>query len=250
MTEVVNLLLARKDIDVNARDNYGNISLHNAARNGFTEVVKLLLNAGAKVNAQNNSNFDLTPLDFAIIENKAEVVKLLLKAGAKFSPKNGGVNRVFREAVKGKDVELVKLLLQGGAKFDGTVDGESIFLTAVKSGSKEMVKVLSEAGVPEDYGNVKETDCPICLRALTVNPETGEADNPVVIKLTCLHKFHKYCIEGWIEVEKFEDENTFSCPICRKPNLKSFVEAGGAVMKTTEQTDGSVVYQFKCQLKF
>ena len=58
----VNVLIKNK-INVNAQNNFGETALMLAARNGITELVEILLNAGADKNIKNKKN--LTALDFA-----------------------------------------------------------------------------------------------------------------------------------------------------------------------------------------
>ena len=57
----------------------GDTPLHTHAVEGRKEVVKILINAGANLNAKNT--FDQTPLDMA--RNQPEIVDLLRKHGAK-----------------------------------------------------------------------------------------------------------------------------------------------------------------------
>ncbi|XP_078581532.1 death-associated protein kinase 1-like [Branchiostoma floridae x Branchiostoma japonicum] len=61
-TEIVKLLL-QHDADVEARDNYGDTALHVASRNGHTEIVKLLLQHDADVEARDNDG--RKPMDVA-----------------------------------------------------------------------------------------------------------------------------------------------------------------------------------------
>ncbi len=66
------------ECDVNAKSKYETTPLHRAASEGHTEVVKILLKAGAKVNAKNNRG--RTPLDYA---RQKQIKQLLRKHGAK-----------------------------------------------------------------------------------------------------------------------------------------------------------------------
>ena len=72
-----------------------------ASRNGHTEIVKLLLEAGADVHAKNDG-----PLRLASENGHTEVVKLLLDAGTNFHADN----KALRWARRKGHTEVVKLL--------------------------------------------------------------------------------------------------------------------------------------------
>lgn len=68
----------------------GYTALHYAARNGKTEILKLLLSNGADVNAKNRKSYSsgfedgsITPLDLANSEGHTEIIELLKKNGGK-----------------------------------------------------------------------------------------------------------------------------------------------------------------------
>ena len=74
-------LLLRAGADVNARSNSGGTPLHNASDKGHVNAVKLLIvAAGANLEARNRRG--TTPLRFAIIKGRREVALTLLRAGA------------------------------------------------------------------------------------------------------------------------------------------------------------------------
>ncbi|MDP6189635.1 MAG: ankyrin repeat domain-containing protein, partial [Gammaproteobacteria bacterium] len=82
-TEVVELLVAA-GADVNAKIQerfFGGTPLTRAAYGGHKEIVELLISNGADVNAKNED--DETPLDFAIIRKRTETADLLRKHGGK-----------------------------------------------------------------------------------------------------------------------------------------------------------------------
>jgi ankyrin repeat protein len=77
------LLLATDAELVHARDTDGSTPLHCAAWRGRPEIVALLLEAGADVNAQNrNEHWGTTPLHAAAHANQAGIAQLLIEHGA------------------------------------------------------------------------------------------------------------------------------------------------------------------------
>ena len=81
--EVVKLLIAN-GANVNAKDVYGDSSMHYVAHRGRKEIVELILANGAEVNTTTISG-DFTPLDLATKRKLADIVNLLRKHGGKTS---------------------------------------------------------------------------------------------------------------------------------------------------------------------
>lgn len=73
--------------DPNARDQNGQTPLHHAARIGDEEVCKLLIDAGADVEAEFEFN-GARPLAVAVFHANEDVCKLLIDAGADYHAKN------------------------------------------------------------------------------------------------------------------------------------------------------------------
>ncbi|CAG5057330.1 unnamed protein product [Parnassius apollo] len=69
-----------EEVDFNAADENGKISLHRSALSGHKEVVNILIGAGANVKVVNNNGE--TPLHFAAVTYNEEVIKALVKGGA------------------------------------------------------------------------------------------------------------------------------------------------------------------------
>jgi ankyrin repeat protein len=80
-TEMVRLFLDNRKLNVNRKDYTGATSLHRAVEAENTELVKLLLSAGAEVNVKNC--LDETPLSIAREEEYDDIIRLLRAAGAK-----------------------------------------------------------------------------------------------------------------------------------------------------------------------
>lgn len=86
---------------------FGSIPLHNAASNGDIEMAKLLLDAGADVNAVNLGGF--SPLHCAIHEGHIKMIELLLSRGAALTVE-GRLERFEVTAQRGNDPRIVDLL--------------------------------------------------------------------------------------------------------------------------------------------
>jgi ankyrin repeat protein len=79
----IKALLSTDSALVGARDSDGSTPLHCATWKGHAEVVNLLIDSGADVNAENkNDHWGTTPLHAAAHANQTAIAKLLLEHGA------------------------------------------------------------------------------------------------------------------------------------------------------------------------
>jgi ankyrin repeat protein len=89
-----------------------NESLIIAAKHGYVETVEFLLSGGADIHTKSDS-----PVSDAILNNHIEVVKLLLNKGAKIGL--GIFENVIKKHMRnGGNLELIELLLQNGETKD------------------------------------------------------------------------------------------------------------------------------------
>ncbi len=110
---VSELLAAGAAIDT--RDRSSDTPLHHAATNGLTDMVALLIQAGADVNAVNWD--DETPLLAVTADGEArhDVIRQLLAAGANVDTADSSGVTPLMWAVTNKDPVAVVLLLEAGA---------------------------------------------------------------------------------------------------------------------------------------
>jgi len=110
-SEGIKLLIRREN--VNIQNIYGNTALHLAVSYKLYDVVKPLLDAGAKVNIKNNNGN--TALHSAIYKSLSyqmyDVVKLLLKNGAKINIKNNKEETPLYIAREYKYTRIIELLI-------------------------------------------------------------------------------------------------------------------------------------------
>ena len=130
--EIVKLLIDN-GADVTADDNY---AIRRASDNGHLEVVKLLIANGADVTADNNQ-----AIRDASNNGHLEVVKLLIDNGADVNANN---NEAIRWASDNGHLEIVKLLIDAGA--DVTADNNYAISRASDSGHTEIVELLKKHG--------------------------------------------------------------------------------------------------------
>ena len=118
-TSIIIYLLS-KDIDLNFNivSYLGSqtFPLHIVAQEGHVEVVKLLLEKGANIEAINNQGF--TSLWIAAYKGHTEIVKVLIAAGANIEAIDDEGYTPLEVAARNGHVEVVKLLLEKGAKVD------------------------------------------------------------------------------------------------------------------------------------
>ncbi|HET6248338.1 MAG TPA: ankyrin repeat domain-containing protein [Tepidisphaeraceae bacterium] len=119
--EVVALLIER-GADVNALSK-GSTPLYWAAVYGRTDIVDLLIAKGARINGFDDLD---SPLQAAISNTRPQVIKSLLKAGAILpKPDDQGWTLLHSAIMWGCDGETVEMLLKAGAAVDArTVDQE------------------------------------------------------------------------------------------------------------------------------
>ncbi len=107
-------ILIEAGADVNAQANDGSTALMNAAYNGHTDVVNLLIEKGANINLRTkkgNSAFD-----FAMQKHKNDVLSLFFKNGIDINKQDKNGDTPLHLATKNGNEEMVKILLNNGAK--------------------------------------------------------------------------------------------------------------------------------------
>lgn len=140
-------LLVDEGTDISAIDGEGYNVLHAAAQNGYPDLVRFLLECEGADIASGAGTGVATPLQVAARAGWVDVVKLLLEKGASTADKGPhGFTALHSAASRGK-AEVVKLLLDYGADSRIRTEGLSTALTlAATDGHRKVVKLLLDRG--------------------------------------------------------------------------------------------------------
>jgi uncharacterized protein len=114
-------------------------------------LAKMLLAKGALVNPTNYNKLLTTPLDWAVTSDNTDLVKLLLNAGAdaKASDDNGDT-ALYTAASRG-DLEIAEMLIAQGADVNSKINGGTTSLhEAAWNGHEAMMKLLLSKGAEAD----------------------------------------------------------------------------------------------------
>jgi len=89
--------------------------LHLAAHYGNLDIVRILLDHGADIEAVSNNAIANTPISAAAWGNHLHIVEYLLERGAKVDAQNGWGSTALRRAIDADRLPLAELLLKHGA---------------------------------------------------------------------------------------------------------------------------------------
>jgi len=129
--------------DPNERDTLGATPLHDAAWFGNEQIVRVLVEGGARVDTAHEEGGS-TPLDYAVLRGNATIVRLLLEHGAK------SARALFTAAGHGQ-TEIVRLLIGAGFSVTARDDSGSAPLDlAALQGGGETVRLLLAEGAGRD----------------------------------------------------------------------------------------------------
>ena len=138
--------LLRQRVDVNAPQADGTTALHWAASGDDSEVVEMLIRAGA--NAKTANRYGVTPLWLACMNGNATVIEMLLKAGAEANTVLPEGETALMTAARTGKLDAVKVLLGYGADVNAKEGwrGQTALMWAAAEGHPDVIQVLVENG--------------------------------------------------------------------------------------------------------
>jgi ankyrin repeat protein len=153
--KVASYLLEQGAALLPARDTEPGLNpLVRAAREGHTRLVVLILQRMAATmppGAVADVLREPYLMSEAISEGHTEVVKLLVAAGAPVTNESSGLSPPISWAFYKNRAEIAKVLLENGASLDIRLDSRTPLWWAASHGHTEMVRLLLSQGIPVDY---------------------------------------------------------------------------------------------------
>ncbi|MBN4075002.1 MAG: hypothetical protein COA71_06975 [SAR86 cluster bacterium] len=136
--------------DINALQPDGMSALFWAAYYEETDMVSLLLDAGADASVQNR--YGLTPLIQASITGNGEIISLLLDAGADANARTLQGDTALMNAAKAGTLQGVQALIEAGADVNArdSYSFQTPMMWAAAFNSAEIVRILGENGADVD----------------------------------------------------------------------------------------------------
>ena len=161
--------LLKKGLDVNARDDQdGRTILMHATWFGHIDVMRILIDKGADVNAKNKNG--ATALILAADKGNAEIVSFLIDKGADFNAKDKNGTALILAADKG-NAEIVSFLIDKGADINMKDSlGYTPLMKAVGRGHTSTMRILLDKGADV---NTRTNDG---YAALTYGAGSGHTD--------------------------------------------------------------------------
>ncbi len=136
---------------------WGDVALYEAIYWSDPEIVRLLIETGADVNAAEGFGGN-TPLHEAVEQGNGEIVKILVAAGADVNAEGSMSRTPLSLAAEKGATEIMRILLRPGLDAGTSADGEDkeaastpsigsgALFTAIENDDVEMVRLLVEAG--------------------------------------------------------------------------------------------------------
>ncbi|XP_033000964.1 ankyrin repeat and SOCS box protein 3 isoform X2 [Lacerta agilis] len=236
-------ILLESGADPNELTNDASTPLFLAVQNGHVDVIKLLLQQGANINGPHCWS-EWNSLHQAAFQNYPEILKLLLNKGAKKECVDDfGITPLFVAAQYGK-LESLRILISYGANVNCKAkDRATPLFIAAQEGNDECTELLLSRGAdPNLYCNEDEWQLPIhaaaemghsnILRLLVPVTDRlcGSAEGKVSPVYSAVLGGHEDCLELLLKEGYSPDAQ--ACPVfgCRSPMPLAFQKGSGLIL--------------------
>ena len=147
-TDEVNRLIVSNLALIHSLDKDGNTPLHHAAWNNRYEAARILILAGAMIDARRGSeSTGVTALESASYFGYFEIVKLLVDSKANVNVRVYDGYTPLHQAVRNGHVAICQYLVEHGARLDDVrANGRTPLHTAAESGQTETTLLLLALG--------------------------------------------------------------------------------------------------------
>ena len=123
------------------------MNIFDIVEKGDTQELRTLIVQGIDVNTRNIKQELKTPLIIASACGNTRIVKILILAGADVNAKDKNKSTALIEAAANGHIEIVKILIEANAEINSkNSDGETALQKALLNGHNEIIKILKEAG--------------------------------------------------------------------------------------------------------
>jgi len=141
--------LLKRPQNPNTRDPEGMPPLHHAAEDGHVEPMRLLLEAGAEIDATCEEH-EMAPLHKAAHNGHLEAVRFLVQNGAQKDLTDGYGSTPLLLAVEHNYVDIARFLVAEGANKEQPLNYGNTLSIAAEYGDLDMVRFLVEIGCDKD----------------------------------------------------------------------------------------------------
>lgn len=144
-TELAELLMEEKDVNINAENHDGRTALRMACNYKHNAIALRLIEKNAEID--NKDKDGVTPLMQASFNGNIALAAKLIENKADLNFKNIWHGNALFYAVEQNQAPMVKLLIDAKANLEEKVekDPETILISATKKGHKDICKILIEA---------------------------------------------------------------------------------------------------------
>jgi len=278
MSDVANLLLDL-NADATLSNKYGTTALHFACRRGNLQLCERLIDTGVEINATDNQGTSATPLHLAMlstgIQDSTEVVKLLINKGADVNAPDSEGERPIHYAAAEDAGDFITLLAKGALKDfppDQREKEQLKFLNVTSTEKDTALHVAAQAGYEETVKTLVSIGASVNARTDTnqtplhlaaVGGQTKVVRYLVMnnAKINALDDdqmtpLHRACLFGRIETVNFlrergakldaTDKDSFTPLMCGvwkgQNNVVEFLLDNGANIKLKDMSSKNVLH--------